>query len=326
MRNFLTFVAVALVTALTVALVAPPFIDWSARRDMVANAIAARIGAPVSIGGPITLRLLPTPYLQAADVAIGPPGAPWLKGPAMRFEFAFASLLAGKVRLDDVIFDRPQIRLGPTLRPPREGRLEFGHIRAVHADIRIEREGAAPIALADVSFDGAARSPRGPWRGGGDFTLGPGRASYEIAADAFDGALLPLKADLTAGATRIEFDGRLLLDETPSLAGTATMSGEAEAADIGRLPWRIAGEIAGQGDAASMANAEIGSAATLARWKRRGRCGSISPARPSTPISRRKPSTSTRCFAATRRPRRPRRAPPSPSRRWRARPCVATPR
>ena len=55
MRNLLTFVAVALVTALTVALVAPPLIDWSARREMVARAIAVRIGTPVEIDGPVTL-------------------------------------------------------------------------------------------------------------------------------------------------------------------------------------------------------------------------------------------------------------------------------
>jgi hypothetical protein len=257
LRNLLTFVAIALVTALTVALIAPPFIDWSARRELVAHAIAARIGAPVEISGPVTLRLLPTPYLQAAGVAIGPRGAPWLKAPAMRFEIAFANLVGGKIRLDDVVFDRPQIRIGPALRPPDESRLEFGHIRASHADIRIERRNSSPIVLADLNFDGSAHSARGPWRGGGDFALAGERADYQFATGDFAGDTLAVKADVSSGATRAEFDGRLVLAAAPAFAGALTLSGEAEAPQAGRWPWRIAGEIAGQGDTADMADADI---------------------------------------------------------------------
>jgi hypothetical protein len=257
LRNFLTFVAVALITALTVALVAPPFIDWSAHRDIVARAIAGRIGAPVVISGPVTLRLFPTPYLEAADVAIGPLAAPWLKGPAMRFEFAFANLVSGKLRLDDVEFDHPQIRIGPALGAPSGGPIEFGRIRASHADLRIERAGASPIVLSDLNFDGSARSTRGPWRGGGDFSSGGGRAEYQFATAEFAGAALPLKADLTSGAAHAEFDGRLVLDGAPAIAGALTLTGETQAPDGGRWPWRIAGVLAGQGDAASMADADI---------------------------------------------------------------------
>ena len=256
MRNFLTFVAVALVTALTVALVAPPFIDWSARRDMVARAIAARIGTPVEITGPITLRALPTPYLKIAGVAIGPPGQPWLTGPQMRIELSFASLFGGRIKLDDVSFDHPSLRLGPHFAPPTEGRLEFDHIRATHADIRIERAGAAPILLQDVSFEGAAASGLGPWRGSGDFAYRGGRANYQFATEGFAADALPLKGEIDAGASRVDFDGRLVLADAPRLEGSATFSGQAPAPDGGTWPWRASGQLAASGDEAALADAQ----------------------------------------------------------------------
>ena len=255
MRNFLTFVAVALVTALTVALVAPPFIDWSARRDMVARAIAARIGTPVEISGPITLRALPTPYLKIADVAIGPRGKPWLTGPQMRVELSFASLFGGQIRLDDVGFDHPKLRLGPHFAPPAEGRLEFDRIRAAHAEIRIERAGAEPILLHDVNFDGFARSGRGPWRGGGDFAFAGGRADYQFASGGFAADALPLKAEIDAGQSRAEFDGRLVLADAPRLEGAAIFSGQAPAPGGGAWPWRVSGQLVAGGEAATVADA-----------------------------------------------------------------------
>ena len=257
MRNILTFVAVALVTALMVALVAPPFIDWSARREMVARSIAARIGTPVEISGPVTLRLLPTPYLKLANVAVGPRGAPWLKGPAMRLEFSFASLFTGKIRIEDVVFDHPSVSLGPRFAAPEEGRLQFDHIRAVHAQIRIARSGAAPIVLDDLNFDGSAHSARGPWRGGGDFAFGAARANYQFVADAFTADALPLKAEVDAGGARADFDGRLMLGPAPALAGATTITGEANAPDGGVWPWRIAGVVAASGDEARIAKAEV---------------------------------------------------------------------
>jgi large subunit ribosomal protein L24 len=252
LRNFLTFVAVALVTALTVALIAPPFIDWSARREMVARAVALRIGEPVRISGPIVLRLLPTPYLRMEDVAIGPREAPWLTGRSIRFEFGLSGVFGGKIALDDVAFDNPRLRFGPRFAAPATGRLVFGHIRAEHAEVRIERAGASPILLRDVSFDGSAASPRGPWRGDGELGLGAARAHYQFVSETFAGDALPLRAEIDSGPTRADVEGRLILADAPSFAGKATVVGRAAGA-----AWRIAGEIAASGEEATIAAGEL---------------------------------------------------------------------
>ena len=256
MRNFLTFVAVALVTALMVALVAPPLIDWSARRDMVARAIAVRINAPVRISGPISLRLLPTPYLQVADFAIGPRQTPWLTGRAMRFELGLSSLF-GVVALDDLAFDRPTLHLGPRLTAPGDARLAIGHIRAAHADIEVKRAGAMPIVLHDVNFDGAAASLRGPWRGDGDFALNGDRARYQFVTDAFADDGLPLRGDINAGATHAEIDGKLVFAEAPGFVGSATLDGAVAAPEGGVWPWRIAGAVAASGEEATVADGHV---------------------------------------------------------------------
>jgi hypothetical protein len=256
LRNFLTFVAVALVTALSVALIAPPFIDWSARREMVARALAQRIGAPVEIFGPVTLRALPTPYLEVAGVAIGPHGAPWLAGPGMRLEFNLASLFGEKIRLDDISLDRPKIRFGPHFTLPAGGRLEFDHIRATHAEIRVERAGAAPILLHDVNFDGSAVSASGPWRGEGDFALSEGRARYRFVSGDAEGGAPSLKAGIDAGPTHATFDGRLAL-AGERLEGAARLEGETPAPGGGVWPWRATGALTASGDDARLADAEV---------------------------------------------------------------------
>ena len=267
-------------TALTVALVAPPFIDWTARRDMVARAIALRIGTPVRISGPVTLRLLPTPYLKLADVAIGPRGAPWLQGPAMRFEFSLTSLLGARIRLDDVIFDRPRIRVGPKFAPPLGSPLEFEHIRVTHGDLGVERDGATDLVARDFSFDGSAASTRGPFRGHGDFALGESRANFQIAAERFVGDALPLKAQIETGTTRADFDGRLVLDPSPALAGAATFAGETAGPDDEFWPWRIACEAAASGDEARCENADVRLGADARALQTQGRFALRFGARP----------------------------------------------
>ena len=56
---------------------------------------------------------------------------------------------------------------------------------------------------------------------------------------------------------RAEFDGQLVLADAPSCEGTATVSGETAGLDGATLPWRIEGDLAGSGDKATMASAQI---------------------------------------------------------------------
>ncbi len=258
MRNILTFVAVALVTALTVALVAPPLIDWSARGEMVAHAIAVRIDSPVQISGPVKLRLLPQAFLEVSNLEIGPRGAGWLKAQSARFEFNLFSLFGGKIRVEDVVFEHPSVRIGPKFAAPADAPLEFAKIIARHADVHVEREGASPIVLTDLNFDGDAASPRGPFRGGGDFALKAGaRANFQFATELFEAERLPLQAEITAGATRVDFNGGVRLGAAPSFEGNATILGEAPSPDGGIWPVHVEGAVTASGDQVGMTDAAV---------------------------------------------------------------------
>ena len=257
MRNFLTFVAIALVTALLGALVVPPLIDWSARRDMVARAVGGRIGAPVRIGGDVTLRLLPVPYLDIADVAIGPVEAPWIAAPAMRVEFGVGALFGGRIRLENLTFERPSVRVGPHWGAPAEGPLEFGRLRVHHGQLRVEREGAAPIWLHDVDLEARAPSARGPWRASGEFAQGETRVRYQLNTEAIADGALPVKLSVEGQALRADIDGEVTLGSAPAFAGTATVSGALDAPQGGTWPWRIEGRATGQGDAVRFEDARL---------------------------------------------------------------------
>ena len=113
MRTLLTSIAVALVAVLSVAAVAPLFIDWTAHRDELAAKLAAIAGGDVALKGPVTLRLLPTPYLEVGEgSATGPgPGAPKLSFASARLELAIVKLASGAVRFTEIQLDKPVLTL-----------------------------------------------------------------------------------------------------------------------------------------------------------------------------------------------------------------------
>ncbi len=249
--------AIALVTALMVALVAPPLIDWSARREMVARAISGRIGARVRIGGGVTLRLLPVPYLDIGEVAIGPDEAPWIAAPQMRVEFGIGALFGGRIRLEELQFERPNLRVDANLGAPAEGPLEFGRLKIRRGELRLERSGATPIFLHDVNLEAAAPSARGPWRASGDFAGGQAQVRFQLDTDAVSGDSLPLKLSVDADAMRADLDGAMTLGPAPMFAGTATLSGAFDSPQGGTWPWRIDGHASALGDAVRMEDAHL---------------------------------------------------------------------
>lgn len=261
MRNLLTFLAVALVALLTAALIAPVFVDWNGQRDRLSAALGQRLGASVAIEGPIEARLLPTPYLTMGDVRIGKPGdALDLTARSMRFEMGLAGLFGGQLRFTEVHFQDPVAILtlpeGGALTPGvKSGAPLIGFMDRISLErFRVDggqltlRRGAEVFTLSGVAFDVAARSLKGPFRGGGD-VAGPGgrKIAFQLVAGELAEAALPLKLELDAGAgIRANFDGRLRLPvagrASPEFDGAANFVGMLNSADT-PLPWRVSGSL-----------------------------------------------------------------------------------
>lgn len=271
MRVILTLVAVAVVTLLTAALVAPYLIDWSAHRAEVAARLEALTGGRVALDGPVTLRLLPTPYLEvgAGSAAGAEPDAPRLTFAGARLELALVKLASGAFRFTDVRLEKPvltltrqadgELVLPAAARSPVE-LVGFDAFSVQDGTIRIvSRAGAPEWTIWGVELDGAAPSLAGPYHVSGS-AAGPGGAPlvFRLASERASETGAAARVAVEAGPLwpALEFDGTLrgFGPRGPSALGAAVVSGAAPGAD-GPIPWRAAGKLAADLDGAALTNA-----------------------------------------------------------------------
>ena len=180
MRYVLTIIAVALVAVMSVALVAPYFIDWSAQRGEIEARLSAITGANVSLTGPVELRLLPTPYLALGEGLVSAPGpdAAKLSFASARLELALVKLASGQIRFSDIRLEKPVLTLtrgpdGALKLPPVKmaGLHSTGFDRLSVRDGRVKIVGAAAGAeISGVEIDAAAPSLDGPANLSGQFS------------------------------------------------------------------------------------------------------------------------------------------------------------
>ncbi|MFC0384751.1 AsmA family protein [Muricoccus vinaceus] len=95
---------------------APLFTDWTARRDQLAELASARLGRPVTLHGPVRLRLLPHPVVEAEGVTLGPseePGGDTLafSASALRLRVDGGALLLGRIAPREVALVGAELRL-----------------------------------------------------------------------------------------------------------------------------------------------------------------------------------------------------------------------
>ncbi len=275
MRIVLTIVAVALVAILSTALIAPLFVDWSAHRAEIEARLGAMVGARVSLSGPITLRLLPIPYLDlGAGSAAGPgPAAPRLSFEKARLELALVKLASGAIRFTEIRFEKPVLILarrtdGSLILPsaPLKGADAVGFDRLIARDgtIRIAAgAGVAARTIDGLELDADAPSLAGPFHVSGRFS-GPAGAPvvFRLATEKTGPAGTPVRASVDAGPSwpALEFDGALTdpgpAAKGPSLSGSGTLVGAAPGAD-GPIGWRAAGRMTIGLDRAALEEAQF---------------------------------------------------------------------
>ena len=206
MRGVLTLLAVALVALLTAALIAPLFIDWSAHRGEIEARLGALTGGHVTLTGPITLRLLPIPYLELGEgSAAGPgPDQPRLSFKSARLELALVKLASGAIRFTEIRLEKPVLTLtrranGSLFLPcradegSRRGRLRPAR-RAGRRDPNLWRPSPDRArTIGGVDLDADAPSLAGPYRASGKFD-GPGGAPvvFRFASEEGDAAGTPI--------------------------------------------------------------------------------------------------------------------------------------
>jgi hypothetical protein len=110
-RDLLTGIAALLALALLALMVGPHFVDWDSQRGRVTQLIAERSGMPVAIAGPLSIRLLPTPFLEAEAVTVGPTDAPVATIRHIRLALSPMALLSGRLAFSEARLDEPVVML-----------------------------------------------------------------------------------------------------------------------------------------------------------------------------------------------------------------------
>src|SRR5271163_3510128 len=212
----------------------PRWADQSTKSGFIEKQLSERVGAPVSIAGPIQVRLLPTPYLTAERVKVGYASSgdePALVSDGIRLELTLGGLFNGQLRFSEVDLDRPVLTLDQGLRSSMPGwgaafaaladRVALDRVVVSKGRLKFAADGEPPLAFAGIGLDASARSGNGRLRGSGAVSTPRGaRVEFQFASTEIADAALPIKGDLDwgPGGPRASFDGRLSVasDLSPS--------------------------------------------------------------------------------------------------------------
>lgn len=145
MRSPLLFLGALMVVALTTALVAPFFIDWSAWRHQIEAYAEQATGRSVTIAGDVSIRLLPSPRIVLSDVRIANPpdtvSDRFVSARSVDIDMALGPLLKGRVEVTSLVVDGAVF--------------QFEHMGSGFGNWTVEPTGGGLISADNVSIRSA---------------------------------------------------------------------------------------------------------------------------------------------------------------------------
>ncbi len=256
MRDILTYIGIALIVVLTVALAAPYVIDANAYRARLAAEFSAATGAHAALNGPISLRILPVPRFSADNLALsGDFGA--LRAKRVFFELSLPALLRGRLQFSQAELDGADISV-KTEAGQKLGVVgaaaQFDHFVLHDAKLVLLRQDKPALTIDHLDLDGRAPSLAGPFSGRGALMRAGEKIAFSFGTDILAKQSLPVKARLfwpgTAG--RLEVEGKLDFGAAPQFVGEAKGQGAASAG-----PWRAQAALSAGFDGVSAKKIEI---------------------------------------------------------------------
>ena len=177
LARLFVFIGGLVVLALTAALVAPYFIDWTSYRADFEREASAILGRKVTVEGDAEARLLPFPSVTFSDVSVG--GA--LGEPAMTIEtFSMDAELAPFLRGEFLIFDMRMVRPQAVVDIAEDGTIDWAMrpsspipasrialekltVSDGQVTIRHHLSGRTHV-ISEINTQLSAKSLAGPWR------------------------------------------------------------------------------------------------------------------------------------------------------------------
>jgi hypothetical protein len=265
MNRFLLLLGSLLLLALTTALIAPRFIDWSNYTDIIEEQASRVLGREVHVSGAVDLRFLPMPRIIFSDVEIASDAdgsQPGFTARRMEALMSLAPFLSGETHIVELTLDSPTVRLaalGEGMSQIANETLDLGAVRIDEATIvdgRIERiapDGSVQVLMEGLNASLSAPSLLGPWRvDPGSAIIAGERVSLRVNTGAYGGerrmrmrvAVLPVTRPM-----EITVDGHLDWSQANAFfegRGVARSLDDLVAetdVDTQPLTWRVAADV-----------------------------------------------------------------------------------
>lgn len=231
-----------LVLALSAAVVAPYFIDWTGYRTDFEREASAILGRSVTVEGEASARILPFPSVTFNDVAVagGPDGQPAMTVEEFSMDAELAPFMRGEFLIFDMRLVRPKMTVAVdadgaidwTVRPSTPidpAQIAIEKLTVTEGQIRVRHAASGrDHLLSEINTVISARSLDGPWRVDGSLRLDGMRTSIGLSTGKVDGngaMRLRVKAAPVLYPIALEGDGELHLQRgAADFAGTFHLS------------------------------------------------------------------------------------------------------
>lgn len=194
MGRLFVIIGAFLVLVLTLALVVPPFIDWTGYRDRFEQEATRILGRPVHVNGTANARLLPFPSVTFSDVVVdAPDGSKALTMEKFSMDAELMPFLRGQILIFDMRMEKPHLyagldqqgRLNWTLPEKSEFavakvRLEKLTLQDGQLTLRDEARGRQQL-FDHINATLSAENLAGPWRINGHMQADGQPFAVEIA-------------------------------------------------------------------------------------------------------------------------------------------------
>jgi uncharacterized protein involved in outer membrane biogenesis len=115
MNNALLYLGGLLVVALAALFAVPHFVDWNGYRGVFEEEASKVLGRDVRVGGAVSVRLLPTPFVSFEKVRLADPagqtGEPFVRADHFTMRLSGPALLRGVLEANEIELERPELTL-----------------------------------------------------------------------------------------------------------------------------------------------------------------------------------------------------------------------
>ena len=225
-----------LVLALSVALVAPYFVDWTSYRADFEREASRILGREVTVEGAAGARLLPFPSVTFGDVTVagGPDGAPAIHVDTFEMDVELAPFLRGEILIFDMRLERPVVTValeedGRFDWPTRadsgflDAQITLENVAVEDGEMRLlHRLSGREHRISNIDARVSAQTLAGPWRLDGTASIDGVATTLALSTGTLtDGSMrLRVRASPFGSSFQIETDGSVVVaDERSTYSG-----------------------------------------------------------------------------------------------------------